>query len=148
MQQSELQPSGSSGEVRVCDASRRSCGGHFACLRLPTVRCPVRTFRDVGTRLACFWWICLRACIFLKCSAKLRKNPETTMDLLIFSGHLESFFFFGTDFTNLHEFFLKTTLNNLDRSSSARLQGKNFFCVLNVVPVVLVVFHSLPAERA
>ena len=41
---------------RVCSASRGSRGGHFACLRLRTVSCPVRTFRDVGTRLACFWW--------------------------------------------------------------------------------------------
>ena len=27
-----------------------------------------------------------------KCSAKVRKNPETTMDLLSFSGRLKSFF--------------------------------------------------------
>ena len=60
------------------------------------------------------------------------------MDLLIFSGRLESFFFFGTDFTNLHEFFLKDNFEQLRQL---------FFSIFNVVPVVSVVFHFLPTER-
>ena len=60
------------------------------------------------------------------------------MDLPTFSGRLESFFFFGTDFTNLHEFFLKDNFEQLRQL---------FFSIFNVVPVVSVVFHFLPTER-
>ena len=102
---------------RVCSASRGFRGGHFACLRLRTVGSSVCTLNPVGAY-----------CSFA--GAKLRKNPETTMDLLNFSGRFASFF-------------IKDNFNNLDRSSSARLQGKNSFCVfLIVVLVVLVVFIS------